>query len=294
MRPLVVSLRPQEWVKNLLVFAGLLFSGKLDEGGQVLDATLAFAAFCAISSAGYLLNDLRDREHDRRHPDKRRRPIASGALSVATATAAGVVLVAGSIALGLAVEPEIAGLTVLYGVITTAYSLVLKRLVIVDVMTIGSLFILRVIAGAVAVEAQASEFLLVCTGFLALFLGFTKRRQEAMLEEAAPAGGPAVTRPVLEHYSLPFLDQMIAMVTASAVISYVLYTVNSPIAGSRMLATAPSVLYGIFRYLYLIYDRGDTRSTAAIIARDPGVIFAGVSFVATAFFVLYVFDEVGP
>ena len=294
MRPLVVSLRPQEWVKNLLVFAGLLFSGKLDEGGQVLDATLAFAAFCAISSAGYLLNDLRDREHDRRHPDKRRRPIASGALSVATATAAGAVLVAGSIALGLAVEPEIAGLTVLYGVITTAYSLVLKRLVIVDVMTIGSLFILRVIAGAVAVEAQASEFLLVCTGFLALFLGFTKRRQEAMLEEAAPAGGPAVTRPVLEHYSLPFLDQMIAMVTASAVISYVLYTVNSPIAGSRMLATAPSVLYGIFRYLYLIYDRGDTRSTAAIIARDPGVIFAGVSFVATAFFVLYVFDEVGP
>lgn len=290
MRPLIASLRPQEWVKNLLVFAGLLFSGKLDDGGQVLDATLAFAAFCAISSAGYLLNDLRDREHDRRHPDKRRRPIASGALSVSTATAAAVILVAASIALGFAVEPEIAGLAALYGVITTAYSLVLKRLVIVDVMTIGSLFILRVVAGAVAVEAQASEFLLVCTGFLALFLGFTKRRQEAMLEAAAPAGGPAVTRPVLEHYSLPFLDQMIAMVTASAVISYVLYTVNSPIAGSRMLATAPSVLYGIFRYLYLIYDRGDTRSTAAIIARDPGVIFAGISFVASAFLVLYVLD----
>jgi 4-hydroxybenzoate polyprenyltransferase len=177
-------------------------------------------------------------------------------------------------------------------VITAAYSLVLKRLVILDVMTISSLFILRVVAGAVAVGAQASEFLLVCTGFLALFLGFTKRRQEAMLEEDDPVeldGAPA-TRPVLEHYSLPFLDQMIAMVTASAIISYVIYTVDSPRIGSEMLATAPSVLYGIFRYLYLIYDRRDTRSTAAILTEDPGMLFAAVTWVGTALAMLYVFD----
>jgi 4-hydroxybenzoate polyprenyltransferase len=296
MPPLIRALRPGEWVKNLLVFAGLLFSGQLDEGHQVLAATLTFVAFCGISSAGYLFNDLRDRDHDRHHPDKRLRPIASGALAASTATGWAVALAAGALALGFAVEPEVGGMVALYGAITAAYSLILKRIVIADVMTIGSLFILRVVAGAVAVEAQASEYLLVCTGFLALFLGFTKRRQEAILEEAAVGGlesGPGVeqpTRPVLEHYSLPFLDQMIAMVTAASIISYVIYAVNSPIAGSKMLITAPSVLYGIFRYLYLIYDRRDTRSTAAILAEDPGIVFAGASWVGTAIVALYVLD----
>ena len=288
MPPLIRALRPPEWIKNLLVFAGLLFSGRLDESAAVIDASLTFVAFCAIASAGYLLNDIRDREHDRLHPEKRDRPIASGAVTVGSAATLAVILAAGALAIGFAVDTEIAGLVALYGVITTAYSLVLKRLVIIDVMTIGGLFILRVVAGAVAVGAQASEFLLVCTGFLALFLGFTKRRQEAMLEEdeAAEAG----TRPVLEHYSLPFLDQMIAMVTAAAIISYVIYTVDSPRVGSKMLATAPSVLYGIFRYLYLIYDRRDTRSTAAILTEDPGMVFAGVTWVGVALAMLYVVD----
>ncbi len=145
--------------------------------------------------------------------------------------------------------------------ITSPTRSIVKRLVILDVMTIASLFLLRVVAGAVAVEAHASEWLLLCTAMLALFLGFTKRRQEAMSlpPEASlpPARSPAKsdTRPVLEHYSLPFLDQMVAMVTAAAIISYAIYAVNSPIIGTKMLATAPSVLYGIFRYLYLIYDR---------------------------------------
>ena len=284
--PLITALRPQEWIKNLLVFAGLLFSGQLDEGDQVLAATLTFIAFCGISSAGYLLNDLLDREHDRRHPEKRRRPIASGAVAPGTAAAVAIALGALAVALGFAIEPEVGGLVVAYGAITTAYSLLLKRLVILDVMTIASLFILRVVAGAVAVEAQASEFLLICTGMLALFLGFTKRRQEAMLEEREAAD----SRPVLEHYSLPFLDQMIAMVTAAAILTYVIYAVDSPLVGSRMLATAPSVLYGVFRYLYLIYDRRDTRSTAAIPLEDPGMLFAEATWVASALAVLYVFD----
>jgi hypothetical protein len=300
MPPLLRAMRPQEWVKNVLVFAGLLFSGKVDEVAQVGDATLTFVAFCAISSAGYLFNDLHDAEHDRLHPEKRNRPIASGALAPATAVIAAVLLGVFAIGLSLAtVDAEVAGVVALYGVITAAYSLVLKGLVIIDVMTIASLFILRVVAGAVAVEAQASEFLLVCTAMLALFLGFTKRRQEAIQEGTTPdpssaplPGGsrPASTRPVLEHYSVPFLDQMVAMVTAAAIVSYVLYAVNSPLVGSRMLATAPSVLYGVFRYLYLIYDRNDTRSTAAILTEDPGMIFAGATFIASAVAVLYVFD----
>ena len=310
---LLVAMRPREWIKNLLVFAGLLFSGKLDEGAQVLDATMAFAAFCAISSAGYLFNDLRDAALDRQHPEKRLRPIASGALSGTAASACAAALAAIGVGVALVgVSAEAAGLVALYGVITAAYSLVLKQLVILDVMTIASLFLLRVVAGAVAVEAHASEWLLLCTAMLALFLGFTKRRQEAMSEHTIPvapssrepegrpvipgegadagATGTRVTRPVLEHYSLAFLDQMVAMVTAAAIMSYAIYAVNSPLIGSRMLATAPSVLYGIFRYLYLIYDRGDTRPTSAILIKDPGMIFAGATWVGAALAMLYVFD----
>ncbi|HYQ12322.1 MAG TPA: UbiA prenyltransferase family protein [Solirubrobacterales bacterium] len=310
---LLVAMRPPEWIKNLLVFAGLLFSQKLNEGPQVVDALMTFIAFCAISSAGYLVNDLRDAPLDRRHPEKRHRPIANGELSEGVAVVAAVALTVFAIGLSfVTVSAGVAGLVALYGVTTIAYSAILKRLVIIDVMTIASLFILRVVAGAVAVEAHASEWLLLCTAMLALFLGFTKRRQEAMEEmESVPAAssasrepeatdhaakphagasGSPTTRPVLEHYSLPFLDQMVAMVTAGAIISYAIYAVNSPLIGSKMLATAPSVLYGIFRYLYLIYDRNDTRSTAAILTEDPGMIFAGVSWVAIALLMLYVVD----
>src|ERR671910_58276 len=286
-RALLAAMRPPEWIKNLLVYAGLLFSQQFDDPGRVLDATLAFVAFCAISSAGYLINDLRDVAFDRRHPEKRHRAIASGALSERLAWTAAVVLAAVAIALSAAaVSAEVAGLVAAYGAITIAYSLILKRLVILDVMTIASLFILRVVAGAVAVDAQASEWLLLCTGMLALFLGFTKRRQEATEEMAENAE----TRPVLEHYSVPFLDQMVSMVTAAAIISYAIYAVNSPRIGSEMLATLPAVLYGIFRYLYLIYDRRDTRSTAAILTEDPGMVFAAVTWVATALLMLYAFN----
>jgi 4-hydroxybenzoate polyprenyltransferase len=283
-RALLVAMRPPEWIKNLLVYAGLLFSQQFDDLGLVLEVTLVFVAFCAISSAGYLVNDLRDVAHDRRHPEKRHRPVASGALSERVAWTAAVVLAVAAVGLALAaVSAEIAGLVALYGAITVAYSVILKRLVIIDVMTIAGLFILRVVAGAVAVDAQASEWLLLCTGMLALFLGFTKRRQEAMEEMA----DNAETRPVLEHYSVAYLDQMVAMVTAAAIISYAIYAVNSPNIGSEMLATAPSVLYGIFRYLYLIYDRRDTRSTATILTEDPGMIFAGMTWIGIALVMLY-------
>jgi 4-hydroxybenzoate polyprenyltransferase len=289
---LLVAMRPQEWIKNVLVLAGLVFSKQFDDSSAVVDALLTFVAFCAISSAGYLFNDLRDVELDRRHPEKRNRPIAAGEVATATAWATAALLTVIGIDVALiGVSLEVAGIVALYGVATAAYSLVLKRLVIIDVMTIASLFILRVVAGAVAVEAHASQYLLVCTGMLALFLGFTKRRQEAILEEHDKGeGGKGESRPVLEHYSIPFLDQMVSMVTAAAIISYVIYAINSPFIGSRMLATAPSVLYGIFRYLYLIYDRNDTRSTAAILVEDPGMIFAGVSWVATAVVMLYAVD----
>jgi 4-hydroxybenzoate polyprenyltransferase len=166
------------------------------------------------------------------------------------------------------------------------YSFGLKQIVIIDVMTLAALFILRVMAGAEAVDTTASEWLILCTGALACFLGFTKRRQEAVSELHEGTS----SRPVLEHYSLPFLDQMVAMVTTATVISYAIYTVYSPLIGSRMMLTIPPVVYGIFRYLYLIYDRSDDRSTAAIVAEDKGMIAAGAVFALAAFLLLYVFD----
>ncbi|MDP9227953.1 MAG: decaprenyl-phosphate phosphoribosyltransferase, partial [Actinomycetota bacterium] len=238
---LIVAMRPQEWVKNLLVFAGLLFSGQFDELDAILAATVTFLAFCAVASAGYLINDAHDAELDRQHPTKRRRPIAAGELSVRFAITMAVALLVAGLAGALAAEgPLVAGLVLAYGVGTTLYSYVLKQEVILDVMTIAGLFVLRVLAGAEAVGADASAYLLLCTGMVALFLGFTKRRQEATSELHAGTE----TRPVLEHYSIPFLDQMVAMVTAATVMSYAIYCVNSPLIGSKMLATLPPVIYG--------------------------------------------------
>jgi 4-hydroxybenzoate polyprenyltransferase len=285
-RATIKALRPQEWVKNLLVFAGLLFSAKFKEFDAVVDATITFAAFCMVASAGYLVNDAHDVAEDRQHPTKRFRPIAAGELKIPTAIGLAVVLAIAALAGSAAfVSLEVAGLVLAYGVGTTLYSYVLKHEVILDVMTIAGLFVLRVLAGAVAVDADASAFLLLCTGMVALFLGFTKRRQEATSE----LHSGTTTRPVLEHYSIPFLDQMVAMVTAATVMSYAIYAVNSPLIGSKMLATLPPVIYGIFRYLYLIYDRKDTRSTDAILLEDYGMIGAAVVWVASALALLLIY-----
>jgi 4-hydroxybenzoate polyprenyltransferase len=286
-RAVLKEMRPHEWVKNVLVFAGVLFSGQFDDSGALVQAFLAFTAFCFISSAGYFINDLIDVELDRKHPKKRYRPIAAGEIAVPTAKAIAAGLAISALAIGFFAVGWEVGLMVLgYGVAQVAYSLGVKQIVIVDVMTIAGLFILRVVAGAEAVDANASEWLILCTGMLAMFLGFTKRRQEAVSELHEGTS----TRPVLEHYSLPFLDQMVSLVTTGTVISYAIYTVNSPLIGSEMMFTIPPVVYGIFRYLYLIYDRSDDRSTAAIVAQDKGIIAAGAVFAVTAFLLLYVFN----
>jgi 4-hydroxybenzoate polyprenyltransferase len=286
LRAAVKTGRPQEWIKNLFVFAGLLFSGKFNQPHDVLAAILTFVSFCWISSAGYFVNDLVDVELDRRHPKKRFRPLAAGELSEGAAKTIAPMLAAAAIALSFAAVNWEVGLMVIgYGVAQMAYSLGLKQVVIVDVMTLAGLFILRVAAGAVAVDAHASEWLLLCTGMLALFLGFTKRRQEAVSELHQGTS----SRPVLEHYSLPFLDQMVAMVTTGTVISYSIYAVNSPIIGNKMMWTIPPVVYVIFRYLYLIYDRADDRSIAAMVSKDKGMVAGGAAWVVVAFVLLYVF-----
>ncbi|MEX2108441.1 MAG: UbiA prenyltransferase family protein [Solirubrobacterales bacterium] len=286
LRAAIKTGRPQEWIKNVFVFAGLLFSGKFNDPSAVIEATLAFVAFCGISSAGYYVNDLIDIELDRKHPKKRFRPLAAGELSERRAKTIAPLLAISAIAIAFAtVNWEVGVMVVGYGIAQMAYSLGLKQIVIVDVMTLAGLFILRVAAGASAVDAHASEWLLLCTGMIALFLGFTKRRQEAVSELHEGTS----SRPVLEHYSLPFLDQMVALVTTGTVISYSIYAVDSPLVGNEMMWTIPPMVYGIFRYLYLIYDRADDRSIAAMVSKDKGMIAAAAAFVITAFAVLYVF-----
>jgi 4-hydroxybenzoate polyprenyltransferase len=286
LRAAIKTGRPQEWIKNVFVFAGLLFSGQFDDSHAVLEAFLTFLAFCAISSAGYYVNDLVDVELDRKHPKKRFRPLAAGELSERAALAIAPALAIVAVALAFTtVNWEVGVMVIGYGIAQMAYSFGLKQVVIVDVMTLAGLFILRVAAGPSPVDAHASEWLLLCTGMIALFLGFTKRRQEAVSELHEGTS----SRPVLEHYSLPFLDQMVALVTTGTVISYSIYAVDSPIVGNEMMWTIPPMVYGIFRYLYLIYDRADDRSIASMVSRDKGMIAAGASFVIVAFAVLYVF-----
>jgi 4-hydroxybenzoate polyprenyltransferase len=286
LRAAIKTGRPKEWIKNVFVFAGLLFSGKFNQSHDVLEAFITFVAFCLISSAGYFVNDLIDVELDRKHPKKRFRPLAARELSEGAAKAIAPALAVVAVAIAFTVNWQVGLMAVGYGVAQMAYSLGLKQIVIIDVMTLAGLFILRVAAGASAVDAHASEWLILCTGMLAAFLGFTKRRQEAVSELHEGTS----TRPVLEHYSLPFLDQMVSMVTTGTVISYAIYTVNSPIVGSKMMLTIPPVVYGIFRYLYLIYDRNDDRSMSGIIAGDRGIQAAGAAFAIIAFLLLYVFD----
>jgi 4-hydroxybenzoate polyprenyltransferase len=286
LRAAIKTGRPKEWIKNVFVFAGLLFSGKFTHGHDVLEAFITFVAFCLISSAGYFVNDLIDVELDRKHPKKRFRPLAARELSEGAAKAIAPALAVVAIAIAFTVNWQVGLMAVGYGVAQVAYSLGLKQIVIIDVMTLAGLFILRVAAGASAVEAHASEWLILCTGMLAAFLGFTKRRQEAVSE----LHEGTATRPVLEHYSLPFLDQMVSMVTTGTVISYAIYTVNSPLIGSQMMLTIPPVVYGIFRYLYLIYDRNDDRSMSGIIVGDRGIQAAGAAFAIIAFLLLYVFN----
>jgi 4-hydroxybenzoate polyprenyltransferase len=281
---LLAALRPAEWIKNGFVLAPVLFAGRLDHGGAVRDSIITTLAFCAISSAGYLVNDILDAEEDRAHPVKRYRPIASGELSPRLALIVAAVLGLAAIGAGVTVGLDVAGVVLAYAAATAAYSLVIKHEVILDVMTIAGLFLLRVLAGGLAAGVKPSQWLLFCTGMLALFLGFTKRRQEAVSE----ARHERPTRVVLEHYSLPFLDQMVSLVTAAALISYGIYAINSPLIGGRMLLTTPIVLYGLFRYLYLIYSREEQRDIAALVTTDRGLIGALVAWAAMVLLLLYV------
>jgi 4-hydroxybenzoate polyprenyltransferase len=281
------SMRPGEYVKNTLAFAALLFSGHFFERSAQLHALAAFVALCLTASAAYLYNDVRDRQADRNHPVKRHRPIASGVVPVGLATALAFVNMAAGLGIAFAVNPT-TGYSVLgYIALTTCYSLFLKQIVILDVLSIATGFVLRVISGAEAIQVEFSPWLVLCTFLLALFLGFGKRRHELMLLE----GDAQSHWPVLGEYSPRFLDMMMAVVTAATMMSYVLYTMD-PITlanfqSKDLIYTSLFVLYGIFRYLYLIHQKAAGGNPAYMIYTDPPLRFAAVLWVLSVFLLKY-------
>ncbi len=267
-RPLLKSLRPTQWPKNVFVLAPLVFGGLLLDARVTLRAALALVAFCCASSAVYLINDIRDREEDRRHPLKRLRPIAAGTLKVPVAVLAVLVLVGAAGLLSVQLGRPFALVLGAYLILNVLYTLWLKHMVILDVMSIAISFVLRVAAGSTATGIEVSRWLLLCTIFLSLFLAFSKRRHEITLLAHEASG----QRPVLDHYSPAFLDQMINVVTASSVVSYALYCVAPETVEKYhtqdLVFTIPLVLYGIFRYLYLMYQRPGERNPTEAILRD--------------------------
>ncbi|MFL5944190.1 MAG: decaprenyl-phosphate phosphoribosyltransferase [Gaiellaceae bacterium] len=266
-RAAFAALRPRQWTKNLLLFAGIIFAAKLGDATRWLEAVAAFVAYCAASSASYLVNDVRDAPHDRVHPVKRARPIARGELSPRLAVVLAVVLVVCAFAL---VAPlGLASLLFLatFFVLQAAYTLALKHVVLLDVMTIGGLFVVRAAAGAAAVDVRISPWLLLCTALLALFLALAKRRGELVLVGADATPG----RPVLEGYSLALVDQLVTVVAASTVISYCLYTFTAR-DSKAMMVTIPFVVFGVFRYLLLMHRRDLGEEPEEVLLRDLPIL----------------------
>lgn len=282
---LLHELRPKQWTKNLLVFAGLVFSLNLTQPGALGRSLVGFLLFCAISSTSYIINDLADLEQDRLHPRKRFRPIASGALGAGMAKLAVVALLAVSLPVALALSLPFFAVLVTYFAIVQLYSFRLKHVVLLDVFAIAAGFVLRAVAGAVVIPVQLSPWLLVCTVLASLFLALAKRRHELVLLE----GGAASHRRILDEYSKIFLDQMIAIVTSATVIAYSIYTFsadNLPKDRSMML-TIPFVLYGLFRYLYLIYQRNEGGSPETLLLKDRPLLLTVVLWGLAAVLVLY-------
>lgn len=283
---IVRSLRPRQWVKNLLVFAGVVFAQKLFTPA-VWAALGAFVIFCGLSGAIYLLNDVADREKDRRHPDKRHRPIASGALPLRVALAVAGVLIVLGLAAAYRLSPSFALAAAGYVALLAAYSAWLKHVVIVDVLVVAIGFVLRAAAGALVVEARISGWLLICTILLALFLALGKRRHEVLALEA----GGVTHRPILVEYSAPFLDQTIAVVTASTVTAYALYTMSPETVAKFHTAllplTLPFVLYGVFRYLYLLYHRQLGGNPSELFLGDRALLVNTLAWMAAVVLIIY-------
>jgi 4-hydroxybenzoate polyprenyltransferase len=282
---IVRELRPKQWLKNGLLFFGIVYALELFNVPLLMRAAAGFVAFCCISSAGYVLNDLRDVELDRRHPTKRYRPIAAGLISPAAALAIGGALLVVGFAIALAIGPAFAVVCLAYVAITASYSLWLKHIVLLDIFAIAAGFVIRAIAGAVVIDVPISSWLYLCTLMGSLVIALGKRRSEVSqaLEQ------PQSTRPALADYSVGFLDLLTVMAATASVMAYALYTffAESMARTHAMILTIPIVLYGVFRYLYLVQIKGLGESPEELLLHDRGLGAAVAIFMLVTASILY-------
>jgi 4-hydroxybenzoate polyprenyltransferase len=285
---LLKLMRPYQWVKNGFVFVGLLFSDVSNDSGLRASVLLAAAGFCLLSSCVYTLNDVLDREADRAHPLKRRRPLASGTVSLEQAYALAFACGAAGLALGAMASAIVAGILVAYLVLNLAYSAGLKNIVILDVFIIAAGFMLRIFAGTWGVNIAPSHWLLLCGLLLTIFLGFAKRRAELMTSDGDGPSGVS-QRPVLYDYSPVLLDTLMAISAAGAIVSYSLYTVSPDTIElhqtDKLIYTLPFVLYGIFRYIFLLHRRGG-EDPASTLLTDAHMLIAGALWLAVTLWLI--------
>lgn len=281
-------IRPKQWIKNLFVFAPLIFAKELFMLDPVLAAIEAFAAFCLVASAVYIVNDIADVEADRSHPRKKFRPLAARTVSVTEAwvLAGALLVVTGFIVQGM--DLRFVTIIVVYFLMNLAYSFQLKNVVLLDVFIIAAGFMMRVIGGAVAIQVQTSTWLVLCTMFISLFLGFAKRRTE-LVQVADTA--TFTERRVLQRYRVGFLDQMLTIAAAGTIISYALYTVaprTLEVFGTdKLIYTTVFVIYGVFRYLFLIHTTTATDKPADVVTSDPSILVTTVLWVLTCVSLIY-------
>jgi len=287
LKNLLLSMRPKQWSKNIVVFAGLFFAGDIFNREKIVSAVLAFALFCLISSAGYLINDVSDRRKDALHPQKKHRPVAAGKISPAAVLVLAMIMIFAGVASSFAIGRAFGLIIAFYILTSLLYSFFLKRVVIVDVMIIASGFMFRAIGGTLAIDEEVSSWLIICTIFLALFLALSKRRAELL----ALGEGAAAVRETLAFYSPVFLDQMITTMTSASLMSYALYTLDPATVskfGTRDLVfTMPFVIYGLFRYLHLVHNKqlGEAPDTA--ILRDAPLLICIALYGLSVVLILY-------
>ncbi|MEO0053381.1 MAG: decaprenyl-phosphate phosphoribosyltransferase [candidate division WOR-3 bacterium] len=287
LKHIVKSMRPKQWVKNLLVFAALIFSENLLAWDKLLRTAAAFIFFCLVSGAVYIINDVVDRENDRTHPKKRLRPIAAGELPILPALVAAMLAVAVGIGGGFYLNWRFGLVIAIYFLLQLAYSFLLKKIVVLDVMVVAAGFALRAISGTYVIAVQISPWLFVCTILLALFLALAKRRHELLFLE----GGGISHRSVLGKYSETLLDQMIAVATSATVITYCLYTIAPETVHKfgthNLILTMPFVLYGIYRYLYLVYRREEGGAPEKVLFTDLPLIIDVLLWMISVVLILY-------
>lgn len=275
-------MRPKQFIKNLFVFVGIIFSGNLLNTDMLLKVTGAFVVFCLLSGGVYLINDIMDIEKDRRHPRKKLRPLPSGLITVKGAAVAAIMASVFSLAPAFALSTALGAISAAYLAIMILYSLYLKHIIILDVFTIATGFVLRVVAGTEVIGVYLSPWAVMCTFFLALFMALGKRRNEKIV-----LGDNATSHRVsLETYTLPLIDQMISVVTTSTIVSYFLYTFKT---GQSLVSvvTVPFVLFGLFRYLYLVYSENSGGSPEEIVTRDRPLQIAVLLWVTISLAVIY-------